>query len=318
MTLPGANSMVSICDEETKGVFSPPPSTSSIVPQTNIDPDLLLNNIHVSHNINKPQNNTFLPNIHTSPFLVTKQRNNPTRHGNTKSPLKLAHNRSKCLREKLNTGNNAMFHFNRRMSKCNSVLQTEKDLFQPEVRPNLSENCHFSTFFRTPKSSKTFGHSPVKISYFGIIHVVSLVEESPVTSQTLFNWLTEFRSQLNLDMRPCRYPSPSRTLPDVTNYFSDDQEIRCYCLPNPASPLDPYDLILSDHVTATSNTCYYAASPLSVLSFDEGGLSGVTSVGRWVWERDMFYSLRKLSFFKQARQRKVFNSWTKFHSATKM
>ena len=46
------------------------------------------------------------------------------------------------------------------MPKCNSVLQTRM-VFQPEVRPNLSENCHFSTLFRTPKSPKTFGHSPV-------------------------------------------------------------------------------------------------------------------------------------------------------------
>ena len=48
------------------------------------------------------------------------------------------------------------------MPKCNSVLQTENDLFQHEILPNLSENCHYLTSFRTPKSSKTFGHSPVK------------------------------------------------------------------------------------------------------------------------------------------------------------
>ena len=265
MTLPGANSMVSVCDEETKDI-SPPHNTSNIVPQAKIDPNILLNNIHVSHNINK-QNSTFLPNIHTSPFLVTKQRNIPsTRHGNTKSPLKLAHNRSRCLREKIHIGSDPMIY----------------------------------------------------LTYLLYYNAIPLVQESPIASQTLFNWLTEFRSQLNLDMRPCRYPSPSHTLPDVTKSFSDDQEVRCYCLPNPASPLDSYDLILSDHMTAISNACYYAASPLSILSFDEGGLNGVTSVCRWVWEREMFYSLRKLSFFKQARQRKVFNSWTRFHSASKM
>ena len=49
---------------------------------------------------------------------------------------------------------------NRRMPKCNSVLQSEKDLFQPEIRPSLSENCHFMTFYQT----KTFGHLPVKSS----------------------------------------------------------------------------------------------------------------------------------------------------------
>ena len=54
---------------------------------------------------------------------------------------------------------------NRRMPKCNSVLQAEKDLFQHEIRPNLPEKCHFLTFFRTLKSSKTFGHWPVKTNF---------------------------------------------------------------------------------------------------------------------------------------------------------
>ena len=53
---------------------------------------------------------------------------------------------------------------NWRMPKCNSVLQTEKDPFQPEIRPNFSENCHFSTFFELQNPQKTFGHSPVKIN----------------------------------------------------------------------------------------------------------------------------------------------------------
>ena len=42
-------------------------------------------------------------------------------------------------------GRNA--YFNRRTPKCNTVLQTEKDLFHPEIRPNSPEKCHFSTFF---------------------------------------------------------------------------------------------------------------------------------------------------------------------------
>ena len=37
-----------------------------------------------------------------------------------------------------------------------NVTQTEKDLHQPEIWPDLPENC------QTPKSSKNFGHSPVK------------------------------------------------------------------------------------------------------------------------------------------------------------
>ena len=135
---------------------------------------------------------------------------------------------------------------------------------------------------------------------------------------TLISWLSEFRSRLGLDMSPCRYPSSSQAPTGTLASLSDDEKISCYCLSNPSSPLDPYDLILSDHYTATSNTCYYTASPVSILAFDAEGLSGVTSVGRWVWERDMFYSLRRLSFFRQARQRKIFNAWARFHSEAKM
>ena len=36
---------------------------------------------------------------------------------------------------------------NRRIPNCNTVLQTVKDLFQREIRPNSPENYHFSTFF---------------------------------------------------------------------------------------------------------------------------------------------------------------------------
>ena len=35
---------------------------------------------------------------------------------------------------------------NRRIPKYNSVLQIEKDLFQPEIRPNSPENCHQNLF----------------------------------------------------------------------------------------------------------------------------------------------------------------------------
>ncbi|KAI6653765.1 Dynein heavy chain 6, axonemal-like [Oopsacas minuta] len=254
MTLPGVNSLVSISDGSTKDLIPPPPSTCSIVPQANIDPHLLLNNMHVTNNINTQQqqsnNNTFLPKIHSSPFLVTKQHTmaqhkHSTRYSNRNSLVKQASNRSKYLRDKS-------------------------------------------------------------------------VTECSVTIPTLFSWLTEFRSQLGLDMTPCRYPSPSNTLSDAMESFSDDHEIRCYCLPNPSSPLDPYDLIISDYTTATSSTCYYSASPSSILAFDSEGMNGVTSVCRWVWERDMFYSLRRLAFFRQARQRKIFNAWTKFHSENKI
>ena len=37
------------------------------------------------------------------------------------------------------------------------MLQTENDLFQPEIRPNLSENCHFSTFFWLQNPQKPLG-----------------------------------------------------------------------------------------------------------------------------------------------------------------
>ena len=45
--------------------------------------------------------------------------------------------------------------FNRRMPNSNSAIQTEIDLFQPEILPNLSVNWHFSALFLTPKSPKT-------------------------------------------------------------------------------------------------------------------------------------------------------------------
>ena len=36
------------------------------------------------------------------------------------------------------------FHsLNRRMPKCNTVLQSENDLFEPEIQPNSHENCEF-------------------------------------------------------------------------------------------------------------------------------------------------------------------------------
>ena len=45
---------------------------------------------------------------------------------------------------------------NRRMPKCNTVLQTEKDLFQSEIRPNSPENCHFLTVFYMNLSKEIF------------------------------------------------------------------------------------------------------------------------------------------------------------------
>ena len=37
----------------------------------------------------------------------------------------------------------------------------QKRTFPTRNSTKFSENCYFSTFFRTPKSSTTFGHSPV-------------------------------------------------------------------------------------------------------------------------------------------------------------
>ena len=51
---------------------------------------------------------------------------------------------------------------NRRMLKCNTVLQSEIDLFQPKIQPNSHGNCEFLALIRTIKSSKCFGHCPVK------------------------------------------------------------------------------------------------------------------------------------------------------------
>ena len=47
------------------------------------------------------------------------------------------------------------------MPKCNSVLQSESDLFEPDIEPNSPGNCEFLAFIRTIKSSKCFGHCSV-------------------------------------------------------------------------------------------------------------------------------------------------------------
>ena len=54
-----------------------------------------------------------------------------------------------------------LYIFIRRMPKCNTVLQSENDLFEPEIQPNLHGNCEFLALIRTIKSSKCFGHCPV-------------------------------------------------------------------------------------------------------------------------------------------------------------
>ena len=51
---------------------------------------------------------------------------------------------------------------NRRIPKCNTALQSENDLFEPEIQPNSHGNCEFLALIRTIKSSKCFGHCPVK------------------------------------------------------------------------------------------------------------------------------------------------------------
>ena len=266
MTLPGANSLVSISDEAAAdsttdlSLHLPPPNTSNIIPQAKIDPISLLSTIHV----NTQSNNSklvSLPKINTSPFLVANKQTQ-----------------------------------NRTNSRKHNASLTDNNATPKQNRNNKPKHT---------RDKHTDGHSN------------SLVTQS-LHQGTLVNWLSEFRSRLGLDMSPCRYPSPNQTPTGALASLSDDEEISCYCLSNPSSPLDPYDLILSDHYTATSNTCYYTASPFSLLAFDAEGLSGVTPVGRWVWERDMFYSLRRLSFFRQARQRKIFNAWARFHSEIKM
>ena len=44
------------------------------------------------------------------------------------------------------------------MPKCNTVLQNESDLFEPEIQPSSPGNCEFLALIRTIKSSKCFGH----------------------------------------------------------------------------------------------------------------------------------------------------------------
>ena len=50
------------------------------------------------------------------------------------------------------------------MSKCNTVLHTEKDLFEREIRPNRPKITTFRPFLRLLRFPNTFGHRPVKQS----------------------------------------------------------------------------------------------------------------------------------------------------------
>ena len=47
------------------------------------------------------------------------------------------------------------------MPKCNTVLQSESDLFESEIQPHSPGNCEFLALFRTILSSKCFGHCSV-------------------------------------------------------------------------------------------------------------------------------------------------------------
>ena len=43
------------------------------------------------------------------------------------------------------------------MPKRNSVLQTEEDLIQPEIRPDLSKSGNFGPFFGLKNPQKVLG-----------------------------------------------------------------------------------------------------------------------------------------------------------------
>ena len=47
------------------------------------------------------------------------------------------------------------------MPKCNTVLRSENNLFEPEIQPNSPGNCEFLALISTIKSSKCFGHCSV-------------------------------------------------------------------------------------------------------------------------------------------------------------
>ena len=49
------------------------------------------------------------------------------------------------------------------MPKYNTVLQSDNDLFEPEIQLNSPGNCEFLALIPTIKSSKCFGHCPVNI-----------------------------------------------------------------------------------------------------------------------------------------------------------
>ena len=70
------------------------------------------------------------------------------------------------------------------MPKCNTVVQTENDLFEPEIQPNSPENCQFLTLLRTLKIPKSF------VLKFLDKHINLFKEYSPLspTSHTQRKW----------------------------------------------------------------------------------------------------------------------------------
>ena len=58
------------------------------------------------------------------------------------------------------------------MPKRNSVLPIENELFQPEIRPNLSANCYFSTLLTMKVILKiaTANHVALIIRSFNVVN----------------------------------------------------------------------------------------------------------------------------------------------------
>ena len=63
---------------------------------------------------------------------------------------------------------------NRRIPNCNTVLQSENDLFEPEIQPNSHGNCEFLALIQVIKFSKCFGHCPVKGKSFKESNLMTL------------------------------------------------------------------------------------------------------------------------------------------------
>ena len=88
------------------------------------------------------------------------------------------------------------------MPKCNTVLQSENDLFQHKIKPNSHGNYEFLALIRTIKSSKCFGHCPV-INVYNVCYVFTFVPIYSLNINKPHYYFITSQTRIPLPLRSC-------------------------------------------------------------------------------------------------------------------